>query len=207
MLNMQNNMQNNSSLFIFCILVHLESWPHGINVYIHVSSMYVHAMYSAYRQQLTDMVCTKMNLKTHVLHVSNMYIHVCKSMNTYVHGMYMVCTKWPINVYVHRSNMYVHVYRFMSVFELYKHVHTLYKRVHAVFCSSCWLHSSHHTFHEMNRHCSTKYVHCWTGYVHCWTRYVFCWTGFLQNSAFDSPGLLACNLGLVAAYSSSSTQV
>ena len=96
--------------------------------------MYVHAMYSAYRQQLTDMVCTKM--KTHV-HVSNMYIQVYKSMNTYVHGMYMVCKKGPINVYVHRSNMHVHVYRFMSVFELYKHVHTLYKRVHAVFCSSC----------------------------------------------------------------------
>ena len=110
-----------------------------------------------------------------------------RTTTAYVHSMYMVCTKWPINVYVHRSNMYVHVYRFMSVFELYIHVLTtlrLYKRVHAVFCSSCWVHSSHHTFHEMNRHCSTKYVHCWTGYVHCWTRYVFCWTGFLKNSAF-----------------------
>ena len=153
---------------------HLESWPHGINVYIHVSSMYKHPMYSAWWQRLTDMVYTKM--KNHV-HVSNMYIYFCKSMYTYVHGMYMVCTNGAINVYVHGSNMYVHVYRFMSVFELHIHVHTMLNRVHAVFCSSCWVHNSHHTFHEMYRHCSTKYVHCWT-------RYVFCWTWFLQNSAF-----------------------
>ena len=80
------------------------------------------------------MVYTKM--KNHV-HVSSMYIHFCNFMYTYVHCMYMVCTKGAINVYVHGSNMYVHVYRFMSVFELYIHVHTLYKRLHAVFCSSC----------------------------------------------------------------------
>ena len=91
---------------------------------------------SAYRQRLTDMVLVYTKMKNHV-HVSNMYIYFCKSMYTYVHGMYMVCTKGAINVYVHGSNMYVHVYRFMSVFELYIHVHTMYKRVHAVFCSSC----------------------------------------------------------------------
>ena len=69
---------------------HLESWPHGINVYIHVSSMYIQPMYSACWQRLTDMVYTKM--KNHV-HVSSMYIHFCNFMYTYVHCMYMVCTK------------------------------------------------------------------------------------------------------------------
>ncbi len=70
--------------------IHLESWPHGINMYIHVSSMNVQAMYSAYRQRLTDMVYT--NMKTHV-HVWNMYTQFCKCMYTYVHGMYKGSSK------------------------------------------------------------------------------------------------------------------
>ena len=47
--------------------------------------MYVHAMYSAYRQQLTYMLCT--NMKNHE------HVHTCTYISENVcTRMYMVCT-------------------------------------------------------------------------------------------------------------------
>ena len=139
------------------------SLRHVCTLYVQCLSTaaYIHAMYK-YEKSWT---CTYM------------YIHFWKCMYTYVHGMYMVCTKRAINVYVHRSDMYDTFIGLHTHFGLYKHVRTVYKRVHWLLWSSCWVHSSPHTFHEM-------YRHCWTGYVHGWTGYVHCWTWYLQDAAF-----------------------
>ena len=44
--------------------------------------------------------------------IINMYVQLelCKIINMYVHGTYMVCTFRAINMYVHCSDVYIHVY-------------------------------------------------------------------------------------------------
>ena len=88
---------------------------------------------------------------------------------------------------------------------------------------------------NMYIHCTNVYMQCFVAHVECTTRIIhfmkctdiaqpsmyiaepctyiaepgtyFAEPGSCRIQLFDSPGLLACNLGLVAAYSSSSTQV
>ena len=84
-------------------------------------------------------------------------------------------------------------------------------------------------------HCTNVYMQCFVAHVECTTRIIhfmkctdiaqpsmyiaepctyvaepgtyFAEPGSCRIQLFDSPGLLACNLGLAAAYSSSSSQV
>ena len=76
--------------------------------------------------------------------------------------------------------------------------------------------------------CTNVYMQCFVAHVECTTRIIhfmkctdiaqpnmyiaepgtyFAEPGSCRIQLFDSPGLLACNLGLAAAYSSSSSQV
>ena len=64
---------------------HLESYTHGINVYIRVCTAYMICMYYA-------IVCTYHIRRTdtfiHFLKFMNTYIHFGIFINMYVHGMY-----------------------------------------------------------------------------------------------------------------------
>ena len=140
--------------------VHLESLPPGINMYVHVWTMYVHASDNA-------SVCT---LLRHVYTNHEMYIHVYtwyvqkwKIINMYIHGMYMVCTMRAINMYVHGSDMYVHVYTFTYKYCI---IQTWTYKVQTCIYRQCSVYRWLHTFHELYRQRCTVYIHRSTVYVH-----------------------------------------
>ena len=92
--------------------LHLESWPPGINVYIHVWTMSV---------SCCTMLCDSswQTWFRHVYKIINMYIHVCTLLQMYIHvyTWYVhVCTYCSTNMYVHRSDVYVHIYTIMYMF-------------------------------------------------------------------------------------------
>ena len=139
---------------------HLESLPPGINMYVHVWTMYVHASDNA-------SVCT---LLRHVYTNHEMYIHVYtwyvqkwKIINMYVHGMYMVCTMKATNMYVHCSDMYAHVCTFTYKVCM---IQTCTYKVQTCIYMQCSVYRWLHTFHELYRQRCTVYIHRSTVYVH-----------------------------------------
>ena len=107
--------------------IHLESWPHGKNVYIHGIYMSATSLSDARWQACRWHACIFDNMCRHVCTKSENYKHVT---NTYRHGMYIVC-------YVHVYTMYRHgMYMFMTVsthLTIHKHVHTMFRHVHTQF--------------------------------------------------------------------------
>jgi hypothetical protein len=92
---------------------HLESYPPGINMYVHVYTMYVRAIYNAIVRTMLKHVCTYHEM---YIHVCTWYVQESIIINMYIHGTYMVCTIGAINMYVHRSDVYVHIYTFTYIF-------------------------------------------------------------------------------------------
>ena len=93
---------------------HLESYPPGINMYVHVYTMYVRAiLYNAIVRTMLKHVCTYHEM---YIHVCTWYVQDSIIINMYIHGTYMVCTIRAINMYVHRSDVYVHIYTFTYIF-------------------------------------------------------------------------------------------
>ncbi len=77
--------------YVWYHMFHLESWPHGINIYRLVCTMYVQSMYNALVQQLTDMVCTNIENHKHVhtcIYISANVL-LCMCFESYKH----VCTR------------------------------------------------------------------------------------------------------------------
>ena len=144
-------------------------------------------MFNAIVQELTDMVQQLTDMVIHVHTFLQMYIHAW-----YVHDMYI---------------------------PRYKHVCTLFRRV--CTCLYYYVHALDHI--NMYIQCTNLYIECCVAHVQCTDGYIHAMkcTDIVETGTyihisfwmqlFDSPGWLACRLGLAAAwchaYSSSSTRV
>ena len=158
-------MQNSS------LSIHLESYPPGKNVYVHVSNMYVQPMYNAI-------------VHPYYVHGSYMYIlfwkcmymyiHFQKCMNMYVQCMYMVRTCLYISRYKHVCTSFRRV---CTCFDIYKHILLFTNTYTGIPCLNLYIPvctaDVRATYITWN--VCTPYVHPSTVYIH---RY------FLLVSAF-----------------------